>query len=253
MSSSPNPPAAAPFLSIVIPAYNEELRLQSTIEAVEGWAAQQEFSWELVVVDDGSRDRTIEVARASFRRPESRVVSNPRNMGKGATIRNGMTNHARGQWRLFTDADNSTPIEEVGKLLERARSGNYSIAIGSRALADSRLEVRQPIYREMMGRVFNLFVRALVLPGIRDTQCGFKLFTAEAADYVFRHQQLDGFSFDVEILALAHARGFRITEVPVRWIDSPASRVSPIRDSIHMFMDLLRIRWRLRSLRKEGV
>lgn len=232
----------APFLSVVVPAYNEEERLPETIAAIEQYLARQKYTWELIVVDDGSRDATIEVARRCFTSPHSRVVSNPRNMGKGATIRNGMTNHARGRFRLFTDADNSTPIEETGKLLKRLKRTGADIAIGSRALKGSKLEVRQPIYREMMGRVFNTMVQLLAVPGIRDTQCGFKLFTAKAAEEVFPRQTLDGFSFDVEVLHIARRRGFRTIEVPVRWINSPASRVSPIRDSIRMFADLVRIR-----------
>ncbi len=233
-----------PLLSVIIPAYNEEERITGTIHAVEDYLSKKRFSWELIVVDDGSKDRTIETARRAFRTPHGRVESNSRNMGKGATIRNGMLHHARGHYRLFTDADNSTPIEEVGKLLKRLRRGGYDIAIGSRALKKSRIEVHQPFYRELMGRIFNLFVQVIVLPGIRDTQCGFKLFTEEAADYAFRHQHLDGFSFDVEILSLARRQGFRIVEVPVRWINSPASRVSPFGDSLKMFVDLLRIRFR---------
>jgi dolichyl-phosphate beta-glucosyltransferase len=129
-------------------------------------------------------------------------------------------------------------------LLRRLRRGGFDIAIGSRALPGSKLEVRQPFYREAMGRVFNHFVQVIVLPGIRDTQCGFKLFTAEAAEYAFNRQTLDGFSIDVEILALGRKAGYRIVEVPVRWINSPASRVSPLSDSAKMFLDLFRIRLR---------
>lgn len=242
MSEADEKKQKQPLLSVIIPAYNEEPRLGETIEAVEAYLGGRDYTWELVVVDDGSKDRTIEVARAAFTSPNSRVVSNPRNMGKGATIRNGMLNHATGRYRLFTDADNSTPIEEVGKLIRRMRGGGCDIAIGSRALKDSQVEVHQPFYREMMGRVFNVLVQLIVLPGIRDTQCGFKLFTQEAAEYVFKRQTRDGFSFDVEILYLAYRAGYKIREVPVRWINSPASRVSPIKDSIEMFADLVRIR-----------
>lgn len=234
-----------PLLSVIVPAYNEEERVGGTIRLIEDYLASRRIRWELIIVDDGSSDRTAEVARQSFRHPaNSRVVSNPRNMGKGATIRNGMLHHARGHYRLFTDADNSTPIEEVSKLLRRLRQGKCDIAIGSRALPASVIEVHQPIHRETMGRIFNILVQAIVLPGIRDTQCGFKLFTAEAAEYVFKRQTLDGFSFDVEILALAHRAGYKIAEVPIRWINSPASRVSPLKDSAKMFLDLFRIRFR---------
>lgn len=235
---------SAPFLSVVVPAYNEEERLPETIAAIEAYLSRQSYTWELIVVDDGSRDDTVGAARAAFSQPHSRVEKNPRNMGKGATIRNGMTKHARGRYRLFTDADNSTPIEETGKLLKAMRRRGADIAIGSRALKGSKLEVRQPFYREMMGRVFNTMVQLLAVPGIHDTQCGFKLFTRKAAEEIFPRQTLDGFSFDVEVLHIARRLGFRTIEVPVRWINSPASRVSPIRDSIRMFADVVRIRLR---------
>jgi dolichyl-phosphate beta-glucosyltransferase len=237
-SSTPS----TPHLSVVIPAYNEEERLPSTIREIEAFLASKPYSWELIVVDDGSRDRTVEIARQTFSRPESRVDCNPRNMGKGATVRRGML-LARGAFRLFTDADNSTPIQELDKLLARLESTGSDVAIGSRALRESQLEQRQPFYREFMGRTFNRIVQFLAVPGIRDTQCGFKLFTAPSAEHVFKRQRLEGFSFDVEVLMLARSGGFKIEEVPVRWINSPSSRVSPIKDSAKMFLDVVRIRF----------
>jgi dolichyl-phosphate beta-glucosyltransferase len=239
----------APFLSVIIPAYNEEARLPKTLERVEAYLSQQDYSWELIVMDDGSKDRTVEAAEKAMSSPHSRVVKNRRNMGKGATVRNGML-LAGGRFRLFSDADLSTPIEEAEKLLRAVQEEGYDVAIGSRALKESRLEVRQPFYREMMGRMFNLIVQIVLLGGIKDTQCGFKLFSARAAEEVFARQQLEGFSFDVEVLVLARRLGFRIAEVPVRWLDSPASRVSPLRDSIRMFLDVVRVRLRLRTMRK---
>ncbi len=239
----------APFLSVIIPAYNEEARLPKTLERMEAYLSQQDYSWELIVMDDGSQDRTVEVAGKALSSPNSRVVKNPRNLGKGATVRNGML-LAVGKFRLFSDADLSTPIEEVEKLLRAVQEEGYDVAIGSRALKESRLEVRQPFYREMMGRMFNLIVQIVLLGGIKDTQCGFKLFSGKAAEEVFSRQQLEGFSFDVEVLVLARRLGFRIAEVPVRWLDSPASRVSPLRDSIRMFLDVVRVRLRLRTMRK---
>lgn len=232
-----------PHLSVIIPAYNEEARLPSTLEAIQAYLLAQPYTWELLVVDDGSKDKTVDVANQCFRDPRCRVVRNPANMGKGATIRNGMT-QATGDFRLFTDADNSTPIEEVAKLLPKVESEGYAVAIGSRAVKGASLEKRQPIHRELMGRVFNLIVQVVALGGIKDTQCGFKLFTAAAANYVFPRQQLPGFSFDVEVLVLARKGGFKIAEVPVRWIDSPQSRVSPLKDSAKMFLDVIRIRLR---------
>lgn len=231
-------------LSVIIPAYNEEARLGGTLREVFDYLGTQPYSWEVLVVDDGSRDRTVAIAEEIAASPEARgrlrVVRNPQNLGKGGTIKHGMR-EARGAQRLFTDADNSTPIEEVAKLRAALAEG-FDVAIGSRALASSNVEVHQPWYREMMGRTFNLMVRALVLPGFKDTQCGFKIFTAAAAEAVFPRQRLQGFSFDVEVLYLARRAGFRIKEVGVRWIDSPASRVHPLRDATKMFIDIVRIR-----------
>jgi dolichyl-phosphate beta-glucosyltransferase len=235
-----------PFLSIIIPAYNEERRLASTLAAMRAYLERFPRSWELLVVDDGSRDRTIEVAEANFWDARCRVLRNPRNLGKGGTIRHGMLK-ARGRFRLFADADNSTPIEQADLLIEHMREARAAVAIGSRALPDSDLAVRQPLYRELMGRTFNLLVQLIApLPGIRDTQCGFKVFTARAAETVFPLQTLDGFGFDVEILVLARRRRLRIVEVPVRWIDNADSRVSPVRDSLRMFRELVTVRLRTR-------
>ncbi len=250
-SRSPSPANQSParaagiFLSVIIPAYNEEKRLGPTLEGIYKFLRAQSYSWEILVVDDGSADgtaRLAEEAGAQFKGGVFRVHRQPHNMGKGAAIKTGMT-MAQGQFRLFTDADNSTPIEEVEKLLGAAQKMAAGVAIGSRALRESNIEKHQPWFRECMGRVFNLMVRIIVLGGIRDTQCGFKLFSAEAAQAVFPAQKLQGFSFDVEILALARRKGFRIAEVPIRWIDEPHSRVNPLSDSARMFLDLLRIRF----------
>lgn len=231
-----------PFLSVIIPAYNEEKRLAPTIMAVESFLAAMGREWELLVVDDGSRDGTIAVAERTFADPtRSRVIRSPRNAGKGAAVRRGML-AATGRYRLFADADNSTPIEQVVKLLRAMRRRGVDVAIASRAMRESQLEVRQPPHREMMGRVFNKVVQLVALPGIVDTQCGFKLFSARAADAIFPHQKLDGFSFDVEILMRARRAGFEIVEVPVRWIDHASSRVSPLRDSWRVLRDTVWLR-----------
>lgn len=230
-------------LSVIIPAYNEEARLGGTLDAILKYLGAQPYTWEVLVVDDGSKDRTVAIAEERAAKDGSgrlRVVRNPKNLGKGGTIIHGMR-EARGAQRLFTDADNSTPIEEVAKLRAALAEG-FDVAIGSRAVAASNVEVHQPWYREMMGRTFNLMVQALVLPGFKDTQCGFKLFSAKAAEAVFPKQRLQGFSFDVEVLYLAKKAGFKIKEVGIRWIDSPASRVHPIRDASKMFIDIIRIR-----------
>lgn len=229
-------------LSVIIPAYNEELRLAESLPKVFEYLRRREYAWEVLVVDDGSSDRTSEVARELSRGYPCRVLRNEPNRGKGYSIRRGML-EAHGRYRLFSDADQSTPIEEMEKFWPYLEQG-YAVVIGSRALEGSRLEVRQKRYREMMGRVFNFLVRMLLLRGIHDTQCGFKAFSAEAAQVVFHEQQLHGFSFDVELLMLASKRGFRIKEVPVRWINSPASKVSAWRDSTRMFWDLLKLKLR---------
>lgn len=238
---SASSPESAPFLSVVIPAYDEEARLPSTLERVQAYLGAQDYSWELLVVDDGSGDGTAEAAGRSFGTPGCRLLENPRNRGKGASVRRGML-AARGDYRLFSDADLSTPIEELSRLLRAVEAG-HDVAIGSRALRDSRVEVHQPFYRETMGKIFNLIVRVVALSGIRDTQCGFKLFSRAAARHVFERQGLDGWCFDVEVLALARQGGFSIAEVPVRWRNSPATRVMVLRDSLRMFRDLFLIRW----------
>jgi len=243
--SSPIETSRRPRLSVIVPAYNEARRIAPTLSGIEAFLVDEDFDFEVLLVDDGSSDHTVEVARAAWKGEGLATLRQPANQGKGAAIRRGML-EARGEWRLFTDADNSTPIEELDKLwpLTRARGGEraYDVCVGSRALPESALETRQPFYREWMGRTFNLLVRALVLGGIHDTQCGFKLFSRTAAEAIFPRQQLGGWAFDVECLLLARGLGFRIAEVPVRWIDSPASRLNPLSDSARMFGDLLRLR-----------
>ncbi len=233
--------ASRPYISVIVPAYNEEERLPETLSAIQTFLEGRSFEWELIVADDGSTDRTVEVAKQAFRSDCCRVLAAERNGGKGSAIRRGML-EAAGRYRLFTDADNSTPIEELPRIVRAMKRRGADIGIGSRGLPSSRIEVHQPFYRELMGRVFNLIVQAFALPGLKDTQCGFKVFSSEAARSVFPRQSFDGFSFDVEILYIARREGFRIVEVPVRWINSPASRVSPVRDSLNMFLDVLKIR-----------
>jgi dolichyl-phosphate beta-glucosyltransferase len=235
-------PASPPHLSVVIPAYNEEDRLGATLARVIEYLTAQDYTWEIIVVDDGSSDATSAVAAQSGAGYPLRVVRNEPNQGKGASIRRGML-EARGAYRLFSDADLSTPIEEVAGFWKHFEAG-CGVVIGSRAVEGSNLEVRQARYRELMGRTFNLFVRLLLVGGIHDTQCGFKAFTAEAAEAVFPRQQLNGFAFDVELLLLAQRAGFRVEEAPVRWINSPASKVNALRDSTRMFLDLLRLKLR---------
>lgn len=228
-----------PRLSIVIPAYNEETRLAPTLERLRRFCSGRGHAYEILVVDDGSADRTAEVAAAAGGR-ETRVLRSPTNRGKGHAACAGML-AAQGEHCLMTDADLSTPIEEIASL-EAALAAGADVAIGSRAVPGARVEVRQSVYRESAGRAFNSLVRALLLPGIHDTQCGFKLWTGAAAQAVFPRLRLDGFCFDVEALYVARRQGLRIAEVPVVWRNDVASRVGPL-SGARAFSDLLRIRF----------
>jgi dolichyl-phosphate beta-glucosyltransferase len=241
--SGPSP--ASPELSIIIPAFNEEKRLPRTLERIRGYLASRPGrleSTEVLIVDDGSRDGTAQVATEwSQRLPGWRLVSNGENRGKGYSVRHGML-EARGRITLFTDADLSSPIEECEKLFAAIDSG-YQVAVGSRALDRTLIEVHQPRYREVAGIIFNLFVRLFIRIPIHDTQCGFKAFVREPCAIVFEQQRIEGFGFDPEILYLARHHGLREAEVPVRWANDPATKVNMARESIRMFGDLLVIRW----------
>ena len=242
----PDPPSDM-CLSVVIPAYNEELRLPATLERVAQYLQGLQRRAEILVVDDGSTDRTAERA-GEFARAGAmvRLLKNPGNRGKGYSVRHGML-EAQGEWVLFSDADLSAPIEESDKLLAAAQAGGYDVAIGSRALDRSLIGVHQSIFRENAGRIFNALMRGMTGLPYADTQCGFKLFRRAAAQAIFRRQLLDRFGFDVEVLYLARKLGFRAVEVPVRWNHSEGTRVSMFRDSLDMFLDLWRVRrndWR---------
>ncbi len=229
-------------LSVVIPAYNEEKRLGATLEQITAFLKKQPFASEIIVADDGSRDGSVALAREKLQGvPHSQVLETPVNQGKGGAVRRGML-AARGAYRLFTDADLSTPIEETERFLKFLAEG-YDVVIGSRALSASNVEVRQNALREAMGRVFNFCARLLAFRGIHDSQCGFKAFTAKAAEDLFPRQQLNGFSFDVELVFLAQRRGWRLLETPVTWRNSEQSRVRLLSDPLAMFFDLLKIRW----------
>ena len=230
-------------LSIIIPAYNEEKRLPATLVRVcEYLSANHGEDWEVLVVDDGSKDETAPLVEEwSHREPRVRLVRNPGNRGKGYAVRNGMLS-ATGKWRLFSDADLSAPIEEVAKLLEGVQTQDAQMAIGSRALDRSLVSVHQSAFREASGRFFNLIMRfATGLPFL-DTQCGFKLYSANAAEEVFRRQLLDGFSFDVEDLVIAKKLGLRCLEIPVRWANVEGTKVSAF-SGAKSFADLITIRW----------
>jgi len=233
--------ASAPLLSVVIPAFNEVDRLEPTLLRVIDYCRAERPSYQVLVVDDGSTDGTVALARRiGLECPELQVIELGANRGKGAAVRAGML-AAEGRRILFSDADLATPIEEVGKL-ERALDQGHDIAIASRAAPGADIQVRQHPLRELMGRSFNLMVRLAAIGGIGDTQCGFKLFTRAAARDLFGRAAVDGFAFDVEILWLARGR-YRVAEVPVVWRHVEESKVSPGSDAARMFLDLLRIRW----------
>jgi dolichyl-phosphate beta-glucosyltransferase len=233
-----------PEISIVIPAFNEAGRLPATLDRIEGYMRRIGTPAEVIVVNDGSTDSTAAVARQHAARwPQLRLIE-AEHGGKGAAVRRGMA-EATGRLRVFSDADLSVPIDDLEKLLRPLRAG-AGVAIASRAMRDSQVEVHQPWYRETMGKIFNKLVRIFVLGGVKDTQCGFKAFTAEVAERVFPPLQTPGFGFDVEVLYRAKHAGYTIIEVPTRWINSPQSRVHPIRHSSAMFLELLAIPARVR-------
>jgi dolichyl-phosphate beta-glucosyltransferase len=228
-------------LSIVIPAYNEEKRIGPTLHAVAAYLARRGWSAEVLVVDDGSADATVEkVSGLAGKLPGLRVIRNGSNRGKGYSIRHGF-GECRGPLVLLTDADLSTPIEEIEKLLPAVREGTCGIAVGSRGLNPATVEVPQGWLRRTLGKGFNVIVRGLTGLSIRDTQCGFKLLRREAFLPIFAAARVDRFSYDVEILYLAHRRGVGIAEIPVIWRNSPQSKVSFLTDSLQMFWDVVKI------------
>jgi glycosyltransferase involved in cell wall biosynthesis len=233
--------SGTPELSIIIPAYNEELRLPATLEQTAAYVCASGRDTEILVVDDGSNDRTAAMAesfRAKF--PALRVLSNGVNRGKGYSVRHGML-EARGRIVLFTDADLSAPIEEAGKLL--AALETHDVAIGSRAIDRQLILERQSRFREFAGIIFNTVVRLCLRLPFVDTQCGFKAFRREPCRIIFAQQRIERFGFDPELLYLARRHGLRAVEIPVRWGHSPATKVSMLRDSVQMFLDVFLIRW----------
>ncbi|HXH48526.1 MAG TPA: dolichyl-phosphate beta-glucosyltransferase [Terriglobia bacterium] len=233
-----------PYLSIVIPAYNEALRVGKTLVEVQKYAATKPFEVEMVLVDDGSRDGTLDLFREFQNlRPGTCVLCNEVNRGKGFSVRRGVL-QSRGEVILFTDADLSAPIEEADKLLASLESGTADAAIGSRAIDRTLIGVRQPWRREYAGRFFNLLVRLFTGLKIHDTQCGLKLFRRETTRRAFDLQRVDRFGFDPEVLFLIQHFGGKIVEIPVRWNDNPATKVHILRDSALMFLDLIVLRWR---------
>jgi dolichyl-phosphate beta-glucosyltransferase len=216
--------------------------LADTLPVVRAWLEQQDFTWEVVLVDDGSTDRTTEIFHEIFSPEQGRSFINEENRGKGYSIRRGVK-EALGEILLFSDADFSTPIEEFTKLAKALESG-YDIAIGSRSLPDSNVEVNQSWVRESMGKVFNLLVQIIILRGFKDTQCGFKCIRRKDAQPIFSKMTIDGFGYDVEFLFLAQKKGLKILETPVIWRNHPDSKVNILTDSTRMLRDLIWVRFR---------
>jgi glycosyltransferase involved in cell wall biosynthesis len=233
-------------LSIVVPAYNEEQRIPPTLERLHRFLSTLPLRTEIVVVDDGSRDDTCGVVtRAMAKMPNLRLVRQTPNRGKGAAVRMGML-EARGQIRVMCDADGSMPPEQLPRLLAPIIACQAEISIGSRYAPGAKTDKKQPFYRVLWSRLANRVIQRSLVPGVRDTQCGFKAFTAEAARDLFRYGRIDGWAFDLEILALARRRGFAIAEIGVEWADDGRSRVNPLKDMWKVIREALTIRKNLR-------
>ena len=231
-----------PKYSIVIPAYNEAARLGKTLDRVLKYVASEHWDAEVIVVNDGSKDRTADLVREYAKlNPCLRLVENPGNRGKGYSVRNGMLN-AKGDVLLFSDADLSSPIEEAPKLFAALEAG-ADIAIGSRWLNPETQTQRQSLLRQFYGRAYNLILRLLLGLNFKDTQCGFKAFSSKAAKTIFPPQKIERWGFDPELLYLSRKAGLKVVEVPVAWAHVEGTRISPLRDGLHMFGEVLKIRW----------
>ncbi len=228
-----------PLLSIVIPTYNEQERIIPTIGAIASHVSDMGLTWELIIADDGSKDETVTLVEG-LGLVNLRLLRAPQNGGKGSAVQRGML-AAKGQYILFTDADNSTPIEELANLLHKLREEGYDVAVGSRA-ADGAEEANKSLKRRVLSGGLRWIVNHIFRIGVRDTQCGFKLYTQETAQRLHRTQTLMGFSFDLEILYLAEKFGYRIAEVPVTWIDAPGSKVDTAKEAQRFLRDLMKIK-----------
>ena len=233
-------------LSIIVPAYNEELRIPPTLERLSAFLAAQPLRYEIVVVDDGSSDKTCDVVlKHAETMPNLRLVRQLPNRGKGAAVRRGML-EARGQIRVMCDADGSMPPEQLPRLLAPIIACKAEISIGSRYAEGAKTDKKQPAYRVMWSRLCNKVIQRSLVPGVRDTQCGFKAFTAQAARDLFSVARIDGWAFDLEILALAKRRDYQVAEVGVEWADDGRSRVNPLKDMMKVVREMLVIRKNLR-------
>lgn len=223
------------YLSVIIPSYKEEKRLLKSLSAIKKYQSEHDFLIETIVIVDGSPDKTAEIAQQyQDTLPNLKVIDRKKNLGKGYTVKEGML-QANGKFILFTDADNSTPFEQVDKLLKYIEM--YEVVIGSRYCKGGKLAHPQPLTRIIGGRVLNAIIQLLAVRGIKDTQCGFKLFQKKAAQEIYKRETFDRFSFDIEVLAIARKIGFRTKEVGITWYDDPHSTVNPIKDGLRMIKD----------------
>lgn len=226
-------------ISVIIPAHNEEKRIEQTLKKIISYLKNHFDKYEIIVVDDFSRDNTNKIV-SKYKKNNVRILRNQKNMGKGYSVKRGIEN-ARYSLVLFSDSDLATPIEEIEKFIPHLKE--YDVLIASRNLKGSNIKIRQPFDRIFLGRIFRFFINLMLLKGFSDTQCGFKLFKTKAAKKIFSLQTLNGFSFDVEILLIAKKLGYKIKEIPVVWINKEGSTVKPLKDSFKMFFDLIKIRY----------
>ncbi len=233
------------FLSVIIPAYNEEKRIEKTLLSVHEYLSQQSYEYEIIVVSDGSRDKTVEIVEGLKSNVQNlRLLNNKENHGKGWVVRQSML-EAKGDFRLFMDADNSTTVDQFGDFLPYFSQG-YDIVIGSRRIAGADITVKQPWFRDLLGGIFRLIVHTLVPLGVEDSQAGFKAFSKTVAEKLFPKQTIFRWAFDVEILAIARKAGFKIKEAPIKWINDSESHVK-ISGMVKMLFEVLQIRWNLWS------
>ncbi|OGB74404.1 hypothetical protein A2V68_01680 [candidate division Kazan bacterium RBG_13_50_9] len=239
------------YLSVVIPAYNEERRIGKTLAAVRGFLDKQNYDYEVLVVDDGSRDTTRDIVGIIAEGwPQLKMIANRANRGKGAVVKQGVLD-ARGRYILFADADNATPVEQLDKLLPYARE--YPIVIGSRHCPGAKIHISQAPHRKLLSRASNLLIRILAVPGIWDTQCGFKLFERNAVQNIFANVRLNRFGFDFESLVIARHLGYKFKEVPIEWYNDPESKVRTGREALRTLRDLFKVKLNLlRGLYSKG-
>jgi len=229
-----------PFLSIVIPAYNEQKRITPTLKQIHSYLHSSPYEYEVLIVSDGSTDRTAEVVNETTSMWQNfHLIDNKKNNGKGYVVRQGML-EARGEWRLFMDADGATPIEMIERMMKYVQ--NYEVIIGSRYIEKGLIQEKQSVSRIFISRAGNLFIQAMILPGIKDTQCGFKMFSKKATEAIFPLQRFERWSFDLELLVIARKQGYKIVEVPVVWHNVAGSKVKPSA-AFRVLKDVFKIKW----------